>query len=432
MTSICYILVYIFETLISYIYYNNKFPKTKSNKYLLFSYICMFLIQYLCNFIGTPNFNLIIFFITNCIICFLCYKSNILQALFNSFILSAIMLTTELCIFYLSKLSFNTNITDYTSNDTVLFIQGASSKLLYFFIAYIISKISTKEKKVDLKFTKTSILFILPIASIVLLMGIAYITENYSTNNYLYILFSVATILLMYSNIVVFWVHESIIKTQYQNIELQLQQQKSEIDTEYYSILQDQYENSNILIHDIKRHLLSIKELSIDMDCKGINKYIDNLYDEYQIKYLKKYSDNKLINAIINRYVMSYKENNIDFYCDIRDIDFSFISDNNLTSILDNLLENALEASKNSAQKSIELTIKPANINFIAITIWNYCSNVPNIKNGKLITTKKNKSIHGFGIKGIERIAKEYNGNIDYSFDSETMIFTFKIILRTK
>lgn len=151
----------------------------------------------------------------------------------------------------------------------------------------MISKVSIKEKRNDLKSAKTIFLFLLPIASILLLIGIAYTTENYKLNNYVYMIFSIATMLLIYSNIIVFWVHESILKTQYENTELRLQQQKSEIDTEYYSILQNQYENSNILIHDIKRHLLSIKELSLENNYDRINQYIDNLYDGYQIKYIK-------------------------------------------------------------------------------------------------------------------------------------------------
>ena len=80
--------------------------------------------------------------------------------------------------------------------------------------------------------------------------------------------------------------------------------------------------------------MLSIKELSNEKDFESINKYIDSLYEDYQIKYLKKYSDNKLINAIINRYVSACKDKEIDFYCDIRDIDFSCISNNDITSYL--------------------------------------------------------------------------------------------------
>ena len=139
----------------------------------------------------------------------------------------------------------------------------------------------------------------------------------------------------MYANIAVFWVHESLIKTQRENTELQLQAQKAELDTEYYTLLQNQYENSNILIHDIKRHLLSIKDLADENDCDGIEHYIDNLYSEYEVKNIKKYSNHKLVNAIINRYVKVFADSGITFNCDIRNIDFSFIDDNDLTSLLD-------------------------------------------------------------------------------------------------
>ena len=54
----------------------------------------------------------------------------------------------------------------------------------------------------------------------------------------------------------------------------------------------------------------------------------------------------------------------------------------------------------------------------------------PKIKNGKLVTTKENKAFHGFGIKSIQRIAKEYDGNIDYNFDKEKMVFKFSVVLK--
>lgn len=430
MTCVCYILVYIFETIISYIYFENKYSVRKSKKYIFFAFLGMFIFQYSCNFVGVPNLNLAIFFATNFAVSFICYQCRVIQALFNSILLSALMLTSELCIFYIFKLLFNTEIMAYSTNETVLLVEASVSKLLYFLLAFILSKTSIKEKSLNFKLTKTFFLFLLPIASILLLIGIAYTTENYTLNNYVYTLFSIATILLIYSNIIVFWVHEATLKTQYENMELQLQKQKSEIDTEYYSILQEQYENSNILIHDIKRHLLSIKELSCENDYKGINSYIDNLYGSYQIKRLKKYSNNKLVNAIINRYALTCAKNGIEFYCDIRDIDFSFLSDNNLTALLDNLLENAVEAVIKSDKKIIELTIKPTNLNFVTIHIENSCSSEPTLKGGKPLTTKENKSLHGYGIKSIERIAKEYNGDIDYFFDKEEMLFTFKVILK--
>lgn len=94
----------------------------------------------------------------------------------------------------------------------------------------------------------------------------------------------------------------------------------------------------------------------------------------------------------------------ITFNCDIRNIDFSFISDNDLTSLLDNLLENALEASRDSEEKKVELLITPTNVNYNSLTLNNTCSVAPNIKNDKLISTKKKSAPHGYGIKSIKRI----------------------------
>lgn len=429
MTTVCYFFIYIFETLISYIYFTNKFEAKYSSKITFIFFSSSFLLQFVFNQIKTPNLNLIMFLLCNFLLCFLCFKSSLLQSIFSTVILCALMIVTEFCIVYLSKLIFNIDILDYTGNDIILILQSASSKILYFILTYIISKISFKQN--NFKFNaKSSLLFLLPISSILMLIGIFYVAKTNDTDNSTYILFCIATIILMYSNIIVFWVHESTIRAEQQNAELRLQQQKSEIDTAYYSILQNQYEDSNILIHDIKRHLMSIKELSESNDNDGINQYIENLYGNYDIKYIKKYSSNNLVNAIINRYLSTFKKSKIDFFCDIRDIDFSIIADNDLTAILDNLLENAFEASNKSADKKVELLIYPTNVNYVTIKINNSCKDAPVMNNGKLITTKKKSSIHGYGIKSIKRIVKNYDGDISFEYDELENNFCVKIVLK--
>ncbi len=429
MSAVCYFLTYIFETLISLMYFFEKFTTKTNRRFFILGLSASILIQFSLSFIGIPFVNLGAFLICNILLCFLFFNSSVFQSIFNSVILAVTMLITELCVFYGSTLFFDVAISEHTVNNTTLWIQTACSKLLYFFVALIIAKLSTEETRKQMGLLKESLLFLLPLTSIILLLGIVVITMIVDVPQVIYTIFIISTILLMYSNIVVFWVHESMVRTQQENIEYNLQKQKAEIDTEYYSVLQNQYENSNIIIHDIKRHLMSVKELANNNDCDSISKYIDDLYGEYDIKYLRKYSNHKLINAIINRYIEMCKTYNIDFYCDIRDIDFSFISDANLTAVLDNLLENAVEASKDSELKTIELTIKESNSNFVAIHLENSCATAPKKSGGELKTTKSNKDIHGFGIKSIKRIAKEYNGNIDYSFNENTMVFTFTVVL---
>ena len=427
-----YATVTVFEAIISYIFISSKFAQKMSNMGLFLCFSLSAALQFIINTVGVEYLNIVAFLACNLLLCIFCFNTNVFQAIFTSILLTSITLITKMTLLFLVMVTFNIDIKGITENGMIFFLLSGSSQLFFFFIAYFVSKISVKENKENLKLNKTNMLFFLPMASILIICGMSYISLNYKLDEFTYVLFAVGALLLMYSNIVVFLVHEDVLKTQYENTALKLQKQKSEIDTEYYSILQNQYENSNILIHDIKRHLLSIKELSNEKDFESINKYIDSLYENYQIKYLKKYSDNKLINAIINRYVSACKDKEIDFYCDIRDIDFSCISNNDITSLLDNILENALEATQNADNKKIELTVKQTNTNYIVINIWNYCASAPNLKDGKLQTTKSNKFIHGYGIKSIERIAKQYNGNVSHNFDPENMKFTLAVVLKIK
>ena len=431
MTLVCYALVYIFEALIALMFFRNKFNQKYKSGLVFVSFIASAAIQFGLSFLGIPSVNLAAFIIFNFLLCFLCYESKVTQAIFTSLLLAALMLITELVTVYVSRFVFGIGVTEHTSNDMLLLIQSSTAKLLYFLTAYLISKFATKESRSDLKNAKSALLLLLPIASIVVLLGIVRITELYATTDNIYILFSIATILLMYANITVFWVHESLIKTQRENTELQLQAQKAELDTEYYTLLQNQYENSNILIHDIKRHLLSIKNLADENDCDGIEHYIDNLYSEYEVKNIKKYSNHKLVNAIINRYAKVFSDSGITFNCDIRNIDFSFIANNDLTSLLDNLLDNALEASRDSEEPKVDLLIAPTNVNYISISLNNTCSVAPNIKNGKLMTTKKKSAPHGYGIKSIKRIADKYDGNVLFGYNIETLLFQIRIVLNS-
>lgn len=431
MEQICFLVIYIFETLISYMYFNEKSTTTKPKIIVFFGFAISAVLQFTLNLLAIPFANLLSFIICNFFLCFLLFNSSFFQSLFHSIILSAIMLISELCVIYSSTILFDTKVLEYTTNTSTMWLQTISSKLLYFFIAYLISKLSTPEARKEFSFSKASLLFILPLVSVVFLHGVVLITMIVDAPQFVYTTFIVSALLLLYANIIVFWVHESIIKAQKENTDYKLQKQKAELDIEHYTILQNQYENSNILIHDIKRHLLSVKELANQNDCNSINEYIDNLYNEYQIKYLKKYSNHKIINAIINRYMMLCDDLNIDFYCDIRDIDFSFLPDSKLTSILDNLLENAFDAAKQSTEKTIDLSIRKNNVNFVVINIKNSCAQPPKVKMGELQTTKNNKDIHGYGIKSIKRIVKEYDGSINHAYNSETNIFTFTIVLKT-
>ena len=103
-----------------------------------------------------------------------------------------------------------------------------------------------------------------------------------------------------------------------------------------------------------------------------------------------------------------------------------------MTSLFCNLMDNAVEATAQIPGSFIELSVSERKgTAFTIITLTNSCRKNPFAKNKSGIsTTKPDKRYHGYGMKIIERIVRNYNGEIQnyYTEDSHTFhtIITLK------
>ena len=103
-----------------------------------------------------------------------------------------------------------------------------------------------------------------------------------------------------------------------------------------------------------------------------------------------------------------------------------------MTSLFCNLLDNALEASRYIPNSFIELSIhqKPETA-FTIIALVNSCRESPFSGTDKrLKTSKENKTLHGHGVKIIERVVNRYQGSIDYYYSEENHTFHMIIALK--
>lgn len=83
-----------------------------------------------------------------------------------------------------------------------------------------------------------------------------------------------------------------------------------------------------------------------------------------------------------------------------------------ITTIFGNLLDNAVEACKDSDEKRMHLTITPFN-NFIYIQLCNtFTGSIKINAEGKPVTNKGEG--HGIGLKNVEMALKRYNGEMQY------------------
>ena len=123
-----------------------------------------------------------------------------------------------------------------------------------------------------------------------------------------------------------------------------------------------------------------------------------------------------VVDAVINNkaHYAQGKDIAINFLGNIPDIG---VSPQDLCLIFSNLIDNAIEAcEKLSGEKIIDIEVGLRQ-NFFILSISNPCASAPVKRNGAIRTIKKDKSLHGIGLKNVSVTAEKYSGVLvtDYS-----------------
>ena len=119
------------------------------------------------------------------------------------------------------------------------------------------------------------------------------------------------------------------------------------------------------------------------------------------------------------------------FAFDTRLANLKYVDDFDLVTILDNLLDNALEAATVSSEKKVELLTDHKNT-YDIITVLNSCDAPPIAKGQHLITTKKDAKMHGLGMKSVARALKSYQGDFDWNYDPDNNQYAVTVMLSPK
>lgn len=276
-------------------------------------------------------------------------------------------------------------------------------------------------------------LFSSPIASVFVMFTFINIGENATLPPSLDWMITLSAVFLLTANLLMFGINQYHQKKYMEFTEMQLLLQQESDSARYYEMLHLQNENQRILIHDMKKHLQSIALLNEDNQNEKIRAYIDQLMQSSDLLEFSKICDHKILNNILCRYKKVCNDLHIAFHADIRSNTTAFLSDSDVTSLFCNLLDNAVEASQRIKDSYIEISAaQREHTPFIIITMINSCACNPFSPNGELISSKPDPQAHGFGIKSIEKIVHNYNGNMQMYYDGETFTFHTIIMLKMK
>ncbi|WP_270940171.1 ATP-binding protein [Romboutsia lituseburensis] len=230
-------------------------------------------------------------------------------------------------------------------------------------------------------------------------------------------------IAIIFCNIFLIFIINNIIKKMKDESEMKSLNDKLDMQYNHYLSIQESQMKVRQLYHDINNHMACIKELQNE----DVNEYIDSINDQ-----LKEYkntftTNNMILDIILNEKNSVCKKNNTDLTCDINFSKCSFIEMIDISSIFSNIIDNAIQACK-KVEDNRYISIRGTVVkSYYVIRCENSKNNKIKLNDKKIVTTKKDKFLHGIGLKSVKSSLDKYNGDLEIINDKNK--FTINIYI---
>ncbi len=181
---------------------------------------------------------------------------------------------------------------------------------------------------------------------------------------------------------------------------------------EHFSELERELQNAKAGRHDYKNHLTTIRGLIEDGNNDEAIIYIEKLIDENSREKGTISCGNAVANSILNAKAKEMQEKDIVFKTDATLPRRLNLQPTQLTVILSNLLDNAIEAAEKCSFGYVDLQLKHSKGNLI-IMIKNPYNGSVKKKGDDYLTTKNDAENHGYGLKIVTDTVKRYGGTAE-------------------
>ncbi|GAA0701110.1 ATP-binding protein [Paraclostridium ghonii] len=285
--------------------------------------------------------------------------------------------------------------------------------LINLLLIYIVTIINVLRLKVNLNNKQYKYIFfsiILNLLSAILIFGTIYKTTQTVTNLALDVVIVLISSSILILNILFMWLITRVIKDSNLRAENKCIRENIQLQHQYYLNMQDSQLKVKKLYHDMKNHMICIENLY------GKNEYIENINNQLKECNSIFNTNNMILDIILNDKQRICKSKGIDLLADINFRECDFIDGADVCSIFSNMIDNAIEACEKIEDKNIlkRINIKGTIVKSLyIIKCENPKNNIIKLKNGLILTNKKDKFLHGIGISSMKNSIEKYNGNLE-------------------
>ena len=249
------------------------------------------------------------------------------------------------------------------------------------------------------------IVWLLPLISIQLAsISVCYVVQCHAADKDFpdYMVFFMAV--LLFVNIMIVFYVEALRKNEKEKYLAELTEQHYHLQIEYYQQLLEKQQETKALWHDIKKYTAAMQAVAAQNDSEQLRQIAQAAADAYErVKDISAVG-NPVVDALLNQYLRSAKENQIQVLLDITIPEVLAISTLLLSVVIGNTFDNAIEACRLIApeKRMIHLQLRKQ-IRILFYSIENpYIDAVTQLRVGKH---------HGYGLKNVERAVNQNNGN---------------------
>ena len=405
-----FIIVYIMsiiELLMSLIYYKIIF-KSKLKGFLwkysilsiILSTIFMFFIEVDINYMMLRCFD----FLLVVLLVSKIEKKEILLSAIEIGIGQVVNIMPEILAMVILNIIFNNKF----NNNSIIFFTVA---IICFIIFGLFLKVISKKylNNIENYINDNKVIWILIINILLFLLFIVISVEDAFTFKNIYFEYTILFIMLIAINI---YYYKKLFK------ELQLKKEL-EVNAEYKYVIDELLDKFRSNEHEFKNHINTLKAI-VELEnnnnlSKNIDKYIENTIKSDIYSKLM-YIDNTIIKAVIYNNIKQCNDRQIKFeYKVLGQFKDLKILDSDLSIILNNILNNAIEAVWELSEKNINLIIKETDK--VEIIVENTINkkmkfNPRDMFREKNSTKGKNR---GYGLYNVKKIVEKYRGTIQLS-----------------
>lgn len=291
--------------------------------------------------------------------------------------------------------------------DTDLLMQAGAVRVIYVVFSnllqipllILVSHFFNREES-DLR-----IVWLFPLISIQLAsISVCYVVQCHAADKDFpdYMVFFIAV--LLFVNIMIAFYVEALRKNEKEKYLAELTEQHYHLQIEYYQQLLEKQQETKALWHDIKKYTAAMQAVAAQNDSEQLRQIAQAAEDAYErVKDISAVG-NPVVDALLNQYLRSAKENQIQVLLDITIPEVLAISTLLLSVVIGNTFDNAIEACRliNPEKREIHLQLRKQN-RILFYSIENpYIDAVTQLRVGKH---------HGYGLKNVERAVNQNNGN---------------------